>query len=147
MMRPSETENSIANTFNLVGVSSEIVFIDIGRKTFKTTKATIEKGGSDWLVNNMLKYRTTSSEPLFFDRDPSFFKSILRFLRIGYIDIDKEEMEEFKKEVDFYGLDCLLKLIETNEKASTENSEQEEKNKALGQRFLAFPMILKCLWF
>jgi hypothetical protein len=97
-----------------------IVELDIGGKLFRTTKSTLCSQPDSFfsvLVNgNFKESRSLSKEPIFLDRDPTTFSSILSYLRSGHIFFTSEEdsvyLERLKLEVRFDG-DVLLHINRT----------------------------------
>lgn len=69
--------NEVQNIMQEVPASERIV-LQIGEKTFHTTKATISKSR---FLSKLFSLRCPSEDPYFLDADPLLFEHILRYLR------------------------------------------------------------------
>jgi BTB/POZ domain len=91
---------------------NKIITFNVGGTIFETRVTTILKE-SNWALSNMLNDCTsTSNEVVFIDRDPKQFDIILRYLRLGDLDLTSVDLDLLAKEADFFGITSLLRLID-----------------------------------
>lgn len=97
----------------------EIVKLDVGGKRFHTSKSTIMS--QDTMLSALVseRWNPNKDEYVFIDRDGKHFRKILNFLRDGEISRPNtsEDLEELKKEANFYSIVKLSKLLEKYEKS------------------------------
>ena len=75
---------------------------------FYSSRETLEK--HDCFFRNILKYE--SNDALFVDRDPTYFRYILNYMRgCSCLPNDVLELQQLKEEADFYCLSGLSKNI------------------------------------
>lgn len=90
--------------------SSEVVYLDVGGKKFKTTKTTLMMIPYFECMNRVNNgIRTTEDSPYFIDRDPKFFRHILNFARNNFSSISdnaEKYIEKHADELTFYGFEC-----------------------------------------
>lgn len=91
------------------------VRIDVGGKRFTTTVTTL---GKDNRLSDDLKkvdsVRTRVGDyKLFYDRDPTFFRHILNYLRDpnSWVDVKRSDRAEVAREADFYRLPKLQGML------------------------------------
>jgi len=91
---------------------NEKITFNVGGTIFETRVSTILKE-SNWALSNMLNDCTnTLDEVVFIDRDPKQFEIILRYLRLGELDLTSVDLYLLAKEADFFGMTNLLRLID-----------------------------------
>ena len=110
------------------------VVLNVGGTLFRTTKRTlcsIEESffalmfrsttdGECWAESSL-----SSSNPIFIDRDPDFFKDVLSYMRSHLFgpsdDIDLRDLEMLLIEADFYQLSGLMQSIREEQQKKTLN--------------------------
>ena len=99
--------------------NTEIVKLDVGGKLFHTSKSTIMS--QDTMLSSLVseRWNPNKDEYVFIDRDGKHFRKILNFFRDGVISRPNtsEDLEELKREADFYCIVELSKLLERYEKS------------------------------
>jgi len=86
------------------------ILLDVGGCYYSTTFETLTKFPDSWIArmfSGRFPVNVNQDGSVFIDRDGTHFDSILKFLRDPNTKIkmkEKTEMEEFKAEVEFYGL-------------------------------------------
>ncbi|KAH7285812.1 hypothetical protein KP509_33G047100 [Ceratopteris richardii] len=87
---------------------SRRVTVSVGGEIFETTVATLQSGGHGSLLARSAPVLPSDPTEIFFDRDPSYFKILLNFLRTRKLpaSFDKDALIE---EASFYGLLRVLK--------------------------------------
>jgi hypothetical protein len=87
------------------------ILLDVGGSSFATTQETLTKIPDSWLgrmFSGRFEIKVNEDDGHYFiDRDGKYFDYVLKFLRDPKTKIkikDKIEMEEFKQEVEYYGL-------------------------------------------
>lgn len=90
-------------TSSLQGICKEhVITLNVGGQLFVTTKETLS---SFRFFDALVRYKT-SADVLFIDRDPTFFRWILNFLRgSNVVPACKLEYDQVKVEADFYCID------------------------------------------
>lgn len=88
--------------------NKEIVSLDIGGTTFKTTRTTLTR--FDGKFKKILENHANNSEPIFIDRCPKHFDLILNYMRDGDVDLPEErrELKEILREAQYYLLSVLV---------------------------------------
>jgi hypothetical protein len=82
-----------------------VVKFNVGGKKFASTTETLLKIPDTLFYKIVNSRKFNFSEEIFFDRSPKMFPFILDFIRynkINYSRFNKEELEELKKEVEYY---------------------------------------------
>ena len=99
LMESSEIELFVKK--KLIGM----IKINIGGILFYSSRETLEK--YDCFFNHILQHENVDA--LFVDRDPTYFRHVLNYMRGStYLPNDICELQQLKEEADFY---CLLGLI------------------------------------
>jgi len=87
------------------------ILLDVGGSTFATTFETLTKVPDSWLgrmFSGRFEVKVNEDDKhIFIDRDGKHFENVLKFLRDPTKKIklkDKMDMEEFKVEIEYYGL-------------------------------------------
>ncbi|KAH7722973.1 BTB/POZ domain-containing protein KCTD5-like protein [Aphelenchoides avenae] len=112
--------------------SSKWIRLNVGGKTFQTTKLTLRKYPESFLarlcdIEGMLPGDKDENGALLIDRDPKYFRLILNYLRNGSLDQDPTlPLEGTLKEAEFYGLEELVEEIK--------NAVEEHQRKKLVTR-------------
>ena len=118
------------------------VKLDVGGNIFSTSVSTLCKYGSSMLSAMFSgRHNLTESEDgtFFIDRDGTYFRYILNFLRGRILDAsdlpsDRHVLREIKQEADFYQLNDLVQFIDdvlANEALGKNDFSQEDINKLL----------------
>lgn len=93
-----------------------VVTLNVGGCLFQTSKTTLEKEK----YFSCLVSQHCTDEILFIDRDPTFFKYILNWMRGSYaLPEDKLSLLELYYEADFFSIINLKEEVETKLKSST----------------------------
>lgn len=93
--------------------NKDIVQLNIGGEIFSTSKSTIKKFPES-LLAAIIEHEKYDGKELFFDRSPLFFPIILHFLRYNEIKIKnlkKIDIENLKREVEFYEFSALDEIL------------------------------------
>lgn len=87
--------------------------LNVGGKEFVTSKATLTK--FDGYFKNLPEIQQVNpTSPIFVDRSPKHFETILNFMRDGDVDLPQEYLNQLLREARFYG---LVKLVRDCEQA------------------------------
>ncbi|CAL2033867.1 unnamed protein product [Caenorhabditis brenneri] len=102
--------------------SGNIVKLDIGGTLFKTSKSTLTKfdGFFKTMLETDIPLEKDEHEAIFVDRDPKHFRLILNYMRDGFVNIpdSKSDVQEIQIEAQYYLLDGLVKLCNTQKPVS-----------------------------
>ena len=94
-----------------------IVELNVGGTHFETTLSTLLKGETvlSAMISGKLPVREDRDGKVFIDRDPKHFNRILNFLRDGDVPLPatQTELEELKREAEFYCIDSLIRICES----------------------------------
>jgi len=97
--------------------NAEIVKLNVGGKRFDTSKSTILS--QDTMLSTLISERWNPNKDkcVFIDRNGKHFDEILDFLRDGVISRPNtsKDLEELKREADYYSIAKLSKLLEQYE--------------------------------
>ena len=118
---------------------NEKITFNVGGKIFETRVTTILKE-PNWVLTNMINMcnndndcrdsrNDNHNEVIFIDRDPTQFEIILRYLRLGNIDLNSVDLDLLAKEADFFGIISLLRLIDDH----VINKAKEEQKQLLNK--------------
>jgi hypothetical protein len=119
-------------------MADHIVVLDVGGVLFRAKKSTLasQEGYFTKLISSEWSEGTEGGEdePIFIDRDPQCFPSILSFLRSGKIylteDVSSVYLEQLLDESEYYMLDGLIECIKVElkrrEKKLLDDEEKEE---------------------
>ena len=111
------------------------VNLDVGGTHFRTSLATLMNG--ETMLSAMFSGRTpikpNEKGMIFIDRDGKHFNRILNFLRDGTIALPETNVEimELKNEAQFYCIDGLVKLCDSENIPSRTREKQEQEDKKL----------------
>ena len=98
------------------GAPAGILSLNVGGVTFDTTRSTLMNGNQSnyfsAIASGRHKYSLDSKGRIFIDRDPTYFRYILNFLRDGVVSLPKDAhaLEEIHKEAEYYSLQGLINL-------------------------------------
>ncbi|XP_076945856.1 protein ENDOPLASMIC RETICULUM-ARRESTED PEN3-like [Bidens hawaiensis] len=89
---------------------SDRIKLNVGGKLFETTVSTLQSGGPDSLLA-ALSNRSSSSNPVFIDRDPEIFSVLLSLLRTNRLPSTSRRFtdQELSDEASYYGIETHLK--------------------------------------
>jgi hypothetical protein len=93
----------------------DIIRINVGGKSFATTKETIMRVQDNLFYKLIKSNRFNFSKGIFLDRNPKMFQYILDYFRTETISLKnftKEELEELKEEVLYYEVLPMEKLLD-----------------------------------
>ncbi|GAA0154804.1 scaffold/adaptor protein [Lithospermum erythrorhizon] len=85
--------------------------LNVGGKLFETTLSTLQSGGPDSLLS-LLSNRPVQPDPIFIDRDPDIFSSLLSLLRSNRLPNSgppKFTKQELIEEATYYGIETRVK--------------------------------------
>jgi len=113
---------------------NDVVTLNVGGEKFETTRQTLMNDPSSMLAKmfdpiSPLQPGVLRDGAYFIDRDPSYFRIILNYLRSGQLIVDSNSLplEAVKIEASYFGLVGLEE--EVNQKISeSEKSENEQSN-------------------
>ncbi|CCD66468.1 BTB domain-containing protein [Caenorhabditis elegans] len=96
--------------------SETIVKLNVGGSVFETWKSTLTKqdGFFKTLVETNIPVKKDTSDCYFIDRSPKYFETVLNYMRSGVTVLpdSEKELQELKKEAEFYLLEQLVDLCE-----------------------------------
>ena len=127
---------------NIVNFQANKVKLDVGGHIFSTSVSTLCKHDNSMLAamfSGRHQLKECEDGTFFIDRDGTYFRYILNFLRGRILDgndlpSDKHVLREIKQEADFYQLDVLVQFIDNvinNETLGKNDFSQEDINKLL----------------
>lgn len=113
------TDTILSKKTEIMDRSAEIVNLNVGGKTFTTTKHTL-LSVSDTFFSVLLSGRIPSykdqSGAIFIDRDPELFSIILNYLRTSKLfNVSENNVNILRHEAEFYGITPLVKQLTTYE--------------------------------
>ena len=109
------------------------VSLDVGGTHFKTSLSTLLSG--DTMLSAMFSGRIPPEKDgngmIFIDRDGKHFNRILNFLRDGVVALPETdtEVEELKKEAQYYCIEDLVKLCDSDNRPSKMKEKQKRENR------------------
>jgi len=119
----SPTALSDVSTYSEATDGGDQINLNVGGKFFSTTRATLTRtGGRDSFFVSMFSGRfpivRDKTDRIFIDRDGTYFKHILNYLRDGgerwdpgELDLTRNELKQLLREVHFYNIRPLHSLI------------------------------------
>eukprot|EP00276_Gloeochaete_wittrockiana_P009851 CAMPEP_0184655928 /NCGR_PEP_ID=MMETSP0308-20130426/14967_1 /TAXON_ID=38269 /ORGANISM="Gloeochaete witrockiana, Strain SAG 46.84" /LENGTH=186 /DNA_ID=CAMNT_0027092757 /DNA_START=202 /DNA_END=762 /DNA_ORIENTATION=+ len=106
-----------ANVFPTSRTSSERIIINVGGQKFECTQEALTGVEANWFSDNLAEKKQAGFEPteLFIDRDPTYFRHILNYLRSKNLPILPNEMvviQEVLREAEFYHVLPLARYLQ-----------------------------------
>jgi len=111
-----------------------MIFLNVGGIGFMTSEDTLRSIHS--FFTPLLNSHTDENIPIFIDRDPTYFRYILNWMRgVQVLPNDIDVLNELYVEADFYSIDSMKEYIEKKKKqASTLQHEVSKINHILERR-------------
>lgn len=106
----------------LINTKDEIIKLNIGGKVFKTKISTLLSINDTLfykVIQNLKETNQKIPDELFFDRSSTYFSCILNYLRTKRVfipNLEGEELNDFYKECEYYGLMEYIYLTEEKDK-------------------------------
>lgn len=92
-----------------MGESEQLITVNVGGVYFVTRRSTLED--SDSFFSGAISLHPDCKE-LFVDRDPTYFRHILNWMRgVRYLPEDENILQELSWEADYYSLTQLQKAL------------------------------------
>ena len=93
---------------------NEIVRLNVGGSLFQTAKNTLEQKSEFFraLLSGKFGDKDENDGSYFIDRDPEYFKYLLRYLRYGHVQIPTVSAIDIKSEAEYYQIDMDFSGIE-----------------------------------
>ncbi|XP_065060507.1 uncharacterized protein LOC135687784 isoform X1 [Rhopilema esculentum] len=118
----------------------DVVKLDVGGEEFKTGLQTLLKYPDSLFATQFsqsLKLKQTSNESFFIDRDGSYFRHIMNYMRTSTVTPKMKELKaELMEEAKFFGLSGLVKMLSEEEPELEKGEAGGEENKDVGMIIL-----------
>ncbi|CAO4367724.1 unnamed protein product [Caenorhabditis nigoni] len=130
---------------------TEIVKLNVGGTIFQTTKSTLTKlnGYFKTMLETRKPIAKDESGAIFIDRDPTYFRLILNFMRDGHVNLQKysEDVKEIEREAEYYLLYGLAELCITEVLPKPEISHTAMTKQAESEAHAKYRNLLKTIGF